>query len=115
MHSISVQLISYSVFSNANAELNYFLSLSFMTGKILDTSVFYKLGARLCTNPLEVDFITSMMEEIPGEKKMFPLEVNNYLKGRTYKEVYYEFLTDPTIAIMLFGVFSVQMGSEVNK
>lgn len=77
-----------------------------MTGKVLDTTLFYKIGSLLRTSPMDIDFIINLMQEIPGKNKLVPLHVNDYLSGKTYKEVYYDFLNDPSINLLTFGVFS---------
>lgn len=115
MHQCSTQLISYSIFSNRHNDLAPCFSLSFMTGKVLDTTLFYKIGSLLRTSPLDIDFIINLMQEIPGKNRLIPLYVNDYLSGKTYKEVYYDFLTDPAVNLLTFGVFSWQLGQEINK
>ena len=112
---ISSQLISYGIFSNENAGLNSLLSLSFMTGKILDSETFYCIGSMIQSNPLTIDFVSNLIEDLPDKKRLIPISVNEYLRGKTYKEVYYEFINDPEIKLLTFGVFSVQLGNNINE
>lgn len=84
MHQNSTQLISYSIFSNRHLDLPHFFSLSFMTGKVLDTTSFYKIGSMLKTDPLNIDFLMHLLNEEPYKNKLIPLTVNEYLVGKTY-------------------------------
>ena len=115
MNQISIQLILYSMFANINADLDPHLSLSFITGKVLDSTVFYKLSSSLRNNPLNIDFVYKMTEDIPGSNKLIPIHVTDYLKGKVYRDVYKLFLTDPQLKLLWFGVFSWQMGKEINQ
>jgi hypothetical protein len=71
-----------------------------MTGKICDTTTFYKMGSLLKTKPLDIDFITHLMSEVPGTNTLIPLDVNEILEGRIYSEIYYEFLNDSELKLM---------------
>ena len=86
-----------------------------MTGKILDSESFYSIGSMLQSNPLNIDFITNLAEDLPDKNKLIPIDVNEYLQGKTYKEIYYEFINDPDIKLLTFGVFSVQLGNIINE
>lgn len=114
-HQKSTQLISYSIFSGKQMSTEHYYSLSFMTGKIFDSTSLYKMGSLLRTNPVEIDFITHLMNENPNENRLIPLTVNEYLAGKTYRQIYYEFLNNSAVKMLLFGVFSWQLGHEINK
>jgi hypothetical protein len=114
-HQRSTQLISYSIFSGKQMSTEHYYSLSFMTGKIFDSTTLYKMGSLLRTNPVEIDFITNLMNENPNENRLVPLMVNDYLAEKTYSQIYYEFLNNSAIKMILFGVFSWHLGHEINS
>ena len=81
----------------------------------MDTTAFYKLCSLLSNNPIEIDFITNLVAESPGKNKLIPLKVDEKLSGYTYREIYDVFLNDSSINLLVFGVFSCQLGQDINK
>lgn len=106
MNPASIKLISYSLFANMSTDIDPHMSLSFITGKVLDSTSFYKISSCLRHSPLNIDFTLKMTEDIPGSPKLYPITVCKKLEGKTYEEVYKLFLRDPEIKLLTIGVFS---------
>ncbi|CAI2387773.1 unnamed protein product [Moneuplotes crassus] len=109
----SIKMIETSLFSNYYIDTTKLYSMSFMSGRVLNSSLFLDIGSKLKTNPLQLKFLNDLFYNVIDESNILALKINEDLDGREYQSVYEEFLDDEITPLLCLGVFTSRFTTPI--
>ncbi|CAI2387150.1 unnamed protein product [Moneuplotes crassus] len=104
----SIKMIETPIFSNYYIDMTKLYTISFMSGRVFNSSLFLDLGSKLRSNPFQLKFLNDLLYNVHDESNILALKINEKLDGRKYQSVYEEFLDNKSTPLLCIGVFNSQ-------
>ena len=88
----SIQMIEDTVFKNSAMDTSFLFSTRYMSSKIMDVTLLYKLTSYLSSDPLTVEFLNLILENSQDKPNILPLKITKHFEGKTFSQLQEELL-----------------------
>ena len=111
----SIQMIENNVFKYNWGEISNMFSISYMSNKIVDTTLLYKLISYLAIDPLRIKFLDLILKNEFDKTTIHAMKINSQYDQKTFGEYREEMLNQSPFKMLWIGVYSRQIEHEINN
>ena len=111
----SVQMIENTVFKNNSSSLSNMFSISYMSNKVLDVTMLYKLTSYLWIDPLRIKFLDLILKNEFDNSTIHPMKITSQHDQKLFGEFREELLNQSPFKMLWIGVYTKQIESEINN